>query len=63
MDLLEYSKLYSVAIADLVTRGEVSPKELAHLFLEAFVKVNPRINAVIEAYFDRIKFLDDKKNL
>lgn len=47
MDLLEYSKLDSVAIADLVTRGEVSPKELAHLFLEAFEKVNPIINAVI----------------
>jgi len=63
MDLLEYSKLESVAIADLVTMGKVSPKELAQLFLEAFEKVNPRINAVIEAYFDRIKFLDDKKNL
>jgi len=37
----------------------VTPKDLAHSFLEAIEKVNPKINAVIEVYLDRIKGLDD----
>ncbi len=59
MNLAEYSGCDGVALADLVRKGEVSPKELAHLFVEAVEKVNPRINAVIEVYFDRIEELDD----
>jgi amidase len=60
MNLVEYSKCDGVALADLVRRGEMSPKELAHLFLEAIEKVNPKINSVIEVYFDRIEALDDQ---
>jgi amidase len=59
MNLAEYSMCDGVALADLVRKGEVSPKELAHLFVEAVEKVNPRINAVIEVYFDRIEGLAD----
>ncbi len=59
MNLAEYSSCDGVALADLVRRREVSPKELAHLFVEAVEKVNPRINAVIEVYSDRIEGLDD----
>lgn len=59
MNLAEYSSCDGVALADLVRRREVSPKELAHLFVEAIEKVNPRINAVIEVYSDRIEGLDD----
>jgi amidase len=59
MNLTEYSSCDGVALADLVRKREVSPKELAHLFAEAVEKVNPRINAVIEVYFDRIEGLDD----
>jgi amidase len=59
MNLAEYSSCDGVALADLVRKREVSPKELAHLFVEAVEKVNPRINAVIEVYFDRIEGLDD----
>jgi len=55
MNLAEYSSCDGVALADLVRKGEVSPKELAHLFVEAVEKVNPRMNAVIEVYFDRIE--------
>ncbi len=60
MNLAEYSSCDGVALADLVRRREVSPKELAHLFVEAVEKVNPGINAVIEVYSDRIEELDDR---
>jgi amidase len=60
MNLAEYSMSDGVALADLVRKGAVSPKELAYLFVEAVDKVNPRINAVIEVYFDRIDGLDDQ---
>jgi amidase len=60
MNLVKYSKCDGVALADLVRREEMSPKELAHLFLEAIEKVNPKINSVIEVYFDRIEALDDQ---
>lgn len=59
MNLAEYSSCDGVALADLVRKREVQPKELAHLFVEAVEKVNPRINAVIEVYLDRIEVLDD----
>ncbi len=59
MNVAEYSRCDGVALADLVRKGEVSPKELARLFVEAVEKVNPRINAVIEVYFDRIEGLND----
>lgn len=60
MNLAEYSRFDGVALADLVQMGEVTPKELAHLFLEAVEKANPQINAVIEVYLDRIEALDCK---
>lgn len=60
MDVVGYSKCDGVALAALVRKGEVSSKELAQLFVEAVEKVNPKINAVIEVYFDRIEALDDQ---
>ncbi|MCW4031708.1 MAG: amidase [Candidatus Bathyarchaeota archaeon] len=59
MNLTEYSSCDGVALADLVRKREVSTKELAYLFNEAVKKVNPKINAIIEVYFDRIKELDE----
>jgi len=59
MNLAEYSSFDGVALADLVRKKKVSPRELAHLFVEAVEKVNPKINAVIEVYFDRIEGLDN----
>jgi amidase len=59
MNLEVYSSLDGVALAELVRKREVTPKELARSFLEAVEKVNPRINAVIEVYLDRLQGLDD----
>jgi amidase len=59
MNLADYSSFDGVALAELVRKREVTPKELAHSFVEAVEKVNPRINAVIEVYRDRIEGLDD----
>ena len=59
MDLPQYSKLDGVALAELVRKRKVTRKELALNCLEAIEKINPKINAVIEAYRDRIERLDD----
>jgi amidase len=59
MNLEEYSSCDGVALAELVRKREVSPKELVRLFVEAVEKVNPQINAVIEVYKDRVEGLDD----
>ncbi len=60
MNLAEYSSCDGVALADLVRKRKVSPKELARLCMEAVGKVNPRLNAVIEVYSDRIETMDDQ---
>ena len=60
MNLDEYSICDGVALADLVRKREISPKELAHLFVEAVEKVNPQINAVIEVFKERVEGLDDR---
>lgn len=59
MKVEEYARYDGVGLAELVKKGEVSPKELAHLCLAAVEKVNPQINAVIETYFERVKAMDD----
>ncbi len=59
MNLAEYSACDGVGLANLVRRRAVSPKELGLLALEAVEKVNPKINAVIETYRDRIEGLDE----
>ncbi len=58
MDLATYSSYDGAGLADLVRRGKVSPRELANLMVEAVEKVNPKINAVIEVYRDKIERLD-----
>jgi amidase len=60
MNLEEYSICDGVTLAELVKKREISPKELANLFVEAVEKVNPRINAVIEVFQDRVEGLDDR---
>jgi amidase len=60
LNLAEYSDCDGATLANLVRKREVSPKQLAHLFAEAVEKVNPKINAVIEIYHDRIEGLDDQ---
>jgi amidase len=59
MNVADYSSFDGVALAELVRKREVTPKELAHSYVEAVEKINRRINAVIEVYLDRIERLDD----
>ena len=59
MELAEYSGYDGVALADLVKRRKVSPRGLAELAVEAVERVNPRINAVIEVFTDRVEGLKD----
>lgn len=59
MNLAEYSTYDGVSLANLVKKRETSPKELANLFAQAVDKLNPKINAIIEVYSDRIERLDD----
>jgi amidase len=59
MNLADYSSFDGVALAELVRKREMTPKELAYSFVEAVEKINPGINAVIEVYLDRVEVLDD----
>ena len=47
-------------LAELVKRKQVTAKELGRLFLIAAKKVNPKINAVIETYAERVEALKDR---
>ncbi|PVX25242.1 MAG: amidase [Candidatus Bathyarchaeum sp.] len=59
MDLVDYTNCDGVALAEAVRKKEVTPKELAHLFVKAVNKVNPKINAVIEVYSDRVEEMEE----
>lgn len=52
MNLAEYARHDATSLAGLVRRGEVTPAELAALARQAFEKVDPAINAVVEFYAD-----------
>lgn len=57
MNLAEYAQHDGLGLAELVKRGNVTTNELARLFLAAIQKVNPKINAVIETYTERMEGL------
>lgn len=59
MNLSEYSAHDATGLADLVAQGHVTPRELAALAIQAIEAVNPRVNAVVETYPDRIDDLDE----
>ena len=59
MNLSEYAALDATALADLVTCGDVSPRELAETALRAIESVNGPVNAVVEIYDDQISDLDE----
>src|SRR5437879_6127988 len=61
MILSEYSKYDGIGLTELVRMKKVTAKELGQLFLHAVEKVNPKINAVIETYANRVSQLDEKK--
>ena len=52
MNLAEYANHDATGLAGLVQRGEVTAAELAALARQAFEKVDPAINAVVEFYAD-----------
>lgn len=58
MTLAEYARHDATGLAELVTRGEVAPAELAQTAARAIAAVNPAVNAVVETYPDRIEKLD-----
>ena len=59
MNLEEYSSYDAVGLADLVRRGEIRPAELWALAAQAVETVNPKLNAVLELFSDRIEGLDE----
>jgi amidase len=59
MNLAEYARYDGLGLAELVARKEVSPRELAETAAKAIEAVNPRLNAVVETYPDRIGGLDE----
>ncbi len=59
MNLTEYASFDATGLADLVAKGEVSPKQLARTAAIAIERANPLLNAVVETYADRIDDLDE----
>ena len=59
MNLDEYGRRDALGLAELVAKGEISPRELAETAARAIEAANPRVNAVVETYGDRIEDLDE----
>jgi amidase len=59
MKLGEYAALDGTALADLVRRKEISPRELARTALGAIEAIDPEVRAVVEIYGDNIEDLDE----
>src|SRR5437870_611732 len=60
MKLSEYAAYDALGLAELVATRQVSPTELARAAATAIEALNPRVNAVVETYPDRIDSLDEK---
>jgi len=58
MNLSEYARFDGLGLAELIRKKEVSPREVVESALAGIHKINPKINAVIEAYDDRIEKSD-----
>ena len=59
MNLAEYARYDGLGLAELAAKKEVSPRELADAALMAIEAVNPKVNAVVETYPDRIDGLNE----
>jgi len=57
MDLSEYARHDAVGLAELIRAREITARELAELALQGVEKVDPRLNAVIEVYRNRVAAL------
>ena len=60
VQLSEYATLDALGLADAIARRQLSPKEAALTAARAIDAVNPRLNAVVETYADRIDDLDER---
>lgn len=60
MKIADYAKYDGLGLAELIARKDVTPKELAQTAVAAIELANPKINAVVETYPDRIDGLDEK---
>jgi amidase len=54
MRLDEYAAHDGLGLAELIRKGEVTSRALCELALAGIAKVNPRLNAVIETFPDRV---------
>ncbi|WP_020673416.1 amidase [Amycolatopsis nigrescens] len=52
MEYGEYRRFDAVALAELVSRGEVSPAELLDVAIERAEQVNGRLNAIVRPMYD-----------
>src|SRR5688500_8850020 len=59
MKVSEYAAYDATGLANLVAKREVTPTELARTAAEAIEARNPKINAVVELYQDRVAELDE----
>ncbi|MGE0121092.1 MAG: amidase [Dongiaceae bacterium] len=59
MNLGDYARHDGLGLAALVRKREVSPRELCRLALDGVAAVNPRLNAVIETFPERVPASDD----
>jgi amidase len=58
MNLSEYASYDGIGLADLIRNKEVTARELAELVADGVQKINPKINAVIEVYQERVDKAD-----
>jgi amidase len=56
----EYASCDACGLADLIRSRQVSAREVAEAAARAIEAVNPRLNAVVETYADRIDGLDER---
>jgi amidase len=61
MKLAEYAGYDALGLAALVASKQVTPTELAATAAAAVAKINPAVNAVVEANPDRIDALDERR--
>jgi amidase len=59
MKIAEYAAYDALGLAELVSRKEVSARELTETAVAAIEAANPVINAVVELYPDRIESLEE----
>ena len=63
MGFAEYAQYDGLGLAQLVHDGKIRAEELAQMAAAAVNELNPRLNAVIEVWQDRVEQYDQEANL